>query len=407
MSWKERFAEKQRSGILREEEEGKKHQDIDRDILVKYKGLTFFQEISESFKLFFLNFHVLSLVFLILGLIFSVTAVFLFTDMNHYFYEEYWVYTRFNTAFETGQWMLPEELSVFFENQLSSWQFSLLNRKLVFDFILIIFKFTPFILGSIMISYYLSEKVKGNKVSLLESIKRPFSKQRRKSTILMIVLYTIISGLGIAILFIPGILFLMIAGFGFFFASRDEVGLIKNFKGSFYYGGDFRIKTFGLLLIGLLFYLFLGNFITGLILPNLDAETYMNALSIENRDWLFVNLYELARLIPQLIFQPLMVCVLAVQYVEIGVKKEFDWDINKFILTESARDREELELDKDSKKEMKRKKLGKKNIAHRIKSKGGKVKFYCPQCGERISPSDKKGASIIKCKSCGMLVILK
>lgn len=404
MSWKQRFQEKQHKGQsdAQSSSEQKKF-DVSKDFYEKYMKMTFFHGLSQGFKIYFTNIHKILLVFVPIGLIISLYSVFQFTDYNWYSLQEYYAFSKFYQQFLIAGAFLPEEITNQLYNSLHAWQFNILNIKLITDFIQMIIKFIPFTLGWMIISSNLVEVAKGKKVSLKTSISKLFAKGKIRTTIILFIILNILFAVGIAILFVPGMLFMMILGFGIFLLTDDNYSVLDNMRASFNFNDKHRFKTFGFIAIGLAFYLFLSTQIRPLLIPFYSAETYAEWFNPATRNWGLMFYYDFTLVFLQSITQPIIICLLAVQYVEISIKKDLGTNKKTILLQKEN----ESELGKSDLIKLKEQNLSRRNVAHTIKSKGGSVKYFCPNCGQRILFDEKAPQNIVKCKNCGVDVYIK
>ncbi|MHA1340671.1 MAG: hypothetical protein ACTSRZ_06800 [Promethearchaeota archaeon] len=397
MSWKQRFAEKQKKEreLSANLEKGlKKEKDLEELFHEKYLKLTFFQEISEGFKLYFRNLHYFLPTFVIFSIVFAVLSVLIFSDLNWYEYQEYLTYNRLAEILSNSLPYLPVELGNSLSNYLYGWQIMLLNRKLIFDYLEAMVKFMPFTLGSICSAEFLLSKLQGKNTNLLASIKKVFLGAKLRTTIFILIIYNVLFSFGIAFMIIPGVIFIMLLGFGFFILPDKRVSVKNIMKSSFAFGENYRFRTFLLIMIGVAFYLFFSNLLQPYLMPFYDPNMLLQSLDISTRNWIYLIYYDMTLLVLQGIFQPLILCFLAVQTVEIEIKK--DIKINEIALI-STNEKFEEDL---AKKDLKAKKMSKKNIAHTLKTKGGNIKYYCPHCGMRINPDPSLERGFMKCPHC-------
>jgi DNA-directed RNA polymerase subunit RPC12/RpoP len=196
---------------------------------------------------------------------------------------------------------------------------------------------------------------------------------------------------------------MMILGFGIFLLAEDNYSVLDTMRASFNFNEKHRFKTFALLSIGLAFYLFLSTQLRPLLIPFYTAEQYAEWFNPATRNWGMMYYYDFSLVFLQCIFQPIIICLMAVQYVEISTKKELT--VNKKVIL--LQKNNESELEKSDLIKLKEQNLNRKNIAHTIKSKGGNIKYFCPNCGQRILFEEKNPQNIVKCKNCGINVYCK
>lgn len=400
MTWKERFEQKRKE----QHKESKKKQvnqyEVPEDLYDKYADLSFFQEIGEGFRLYFLNIHKFVGVFFGIAAVIGILAVFIFTSTVYKMYDEYELVTRIASIFSIAGGYLPASLTDQMQTSLTGWQLSLLNRKMVVDFMQAIFKFIPFTVGSILTAQYAVKKVQRKEERMVDTIKRVFKNGSMRTIIFIFIIFNVLISFGLSIMYLPGLLFLMILGFGFFMLPKERFGIQDVIKGSYNYGRDHRLRTFGFIVIGFAFYVFFGNLLQQGLMPFYTPEAYAMWFEPETRNWGLLIYYEVSFLGAQAVFQPLIICFLAVQFVEIGIKKQYNWEKADYLVSG------ESSIDKKTKQDLKSKKLKKKNLARTLKSKGGRLKYYCPNCGQRITKGLDAETNVTKCAKCGETVYL-
>ncbi len=416
MSWKQRFNETQKNkGNERKEikEEKVKSMSFNNEIIEKYKNLSFFGEIGEGFKLLLKNYHKIILVFGTISIIWTVLGIFLFTELDWISLKEYWdFFTQFGVNLESGPPPLLEELGAT-DEQINEISVIIQNRFLL-DFLKNIYFFFPFVLSGIVMAKYLIYRINNEKISLKSSIIVVFDEDHRKTTFILAIIMSLLISFGISIFFIPGILFLMIYGFTVFFNSEKKFNTINLTRISYAFGNNYRIKTFTLISIGICFYLFFGTYLSQILMTIYSLSPFFptnsgagalftyNLLNPETRDWFYLIFEAISYYGSQALFQPVIYCFLAVQYVEIYIKKEIKWKNNEQELKVELGLGEDVKDTGSSIVNKKLRKKSKKNVANIILSKNKIPQYYCHACGQRIKP--KQGQTTVRCENCNVEV---
>lgn len=384
--WKERFNQAQKREIQVKVSKSKKM--IGELLYDKYENLTLLGEISEGFKLFFRNYLFLVSIFLICALIVSVISMFAFSDLY---------------------WNIQQNIQVFYDEfgpDSTQWPdaaiqiaLPLSNTATFTSVAMTIVRFIPLTLGGLIVPYYLVEKIRDKKPSFRDAIKRIITKKRLKAFLFTFLLLTPLFAVGISFMYLPGIVLMMLFGFTFFLIPGDFEGPVKIINEGYSYGRDFRLRTFALTTIGAAIFLFAGEMLPEVFLPHYTTTNYFSWLDPQTRNWGQLFLVEFVFVTTQTIFQPLFYCFLAVQYVEIGIKKDIDW-IHSDEKPNSKKGQKKAMIDEKgttiSHKET--------HYAKIMREKGKPTKFYCPECGSRLNPL--KSQNEITCTKCKVKVNL-
>lgn len=384
--WKERFNQAQKRETQVKVSKSKKM--VGDIIYDKYENLTLWGEISEGFKLFLRNFLFLASIFLICALIVSVISMLSFSDL-------YWNIQQNIQAFydEFG----PDDTNwpdIAIQSALP------LSNTATFTSVgMTIVRFMPLTIGGLIVPYYLVEKIRNKKPSFRAVIKRIFTKKRLKASFFTFLILTPLFAVGISFMYLPGIVLIMLFGFTFFLIPGTFEGPVKIINEGYSYGRDFRLRTFALTTIGAAIFLFVGEMLPPVFLPNYTTTNYFSWLNPQTRNWGQLFLVEFVFITTQTIFQPLVYCFLAVQYVEIGIKKDIDW------IHSDEKQLKEDQTDKSNNTVAPKKKKRKETIyAKIIRGKDQLVIYYCPECGSRLSP--QKFQTEITCTKCKLEVNL-
>jgi DNA-directed RNA polymerase subunit RPC12/RpoP len=384
--WKERFNQAQKRETQVKVSKSKKM--VGDIIYDKYENLTLWGEISEGFKLFFRNYLFLVFIFLICALIVSVISMLSFSDLY---------------------WNIQQNIQAFYDefgSDSTNWpdvaiqSATPLSNTATFTSVgMTVVRFIPLTFGGLIVPYYLVEKIRDKKPSIIAILKKTFSKARLKETIFTILLLTPLFAIGISFLYLPGIILIMLFGFSFFLIPGEIVGPVKIINNGYSYGRDFRMRTFALTTIGVAIFLFVGEMLPEVFLPHYSTTNYFSWLDPQTRNWGQLFLVEFVFIATQTIFQPLVYCFLAVQYVEIGIKKDIDW-VHSDEKPNSEKGQKKAIINEKRKTESHKE----THNAKIMREKGKLTKFYCPECGSRLNPL--KSQTEITCTKCKVKVNL-
>ena len=297
MSWKERFNEVQKKATKQiSRKEKKKNIKVDDDLYEKYENLSFFSEIGEGFKLFFLNYFKIIPIFLILAIVIGLLSTFIFTDLN---------------------WNIQQQISVFYaefgpqeywSNEAVQTATDLYNQSLIGSLVQVAFNFIPTILGGQLVAFFLIEHVKNNNASMKESITSIFTQKHRKTTIIVCCILAPLVSIGIAFLYIPGILFMMVLGFSIFLPPDKDFSTADVLNGGYNLGKDFRMKTLALMTIGVAFSQFLSTLLLDNFRLGISSDLFFLWSNPLSRDWGILIFIQILIICIQTLFQPLMFC---------------------------------------------------------------------------------------------------
>jgi hypothetical protein len=389
MTWKKRFYDQLKKGDVEEEEKNDARSQVADDATFeKYQKMKLSGEIKEGFALYFKNLPKLIFVFCGLALITSLLSVIIFTNIDWQLASEY-------NAFQTLVGDTPQE--DWTEEQITIY-LDLYNRISVLGFVEAIFKFIPFVLGGMMVGYFLIDRLRGNPGSLKISAGKVFSVERFRPLLLHTIILTIMISFGLSFLLIPGFLFIMALGFMFFIIPEYKEKLLNYPRLAYMLGEKNRLRTFALAIIGYAFYAFFGYLLGALATWFYTQDMYLAFLNPVTRNYAFLLYFEVVELTLPALFQPLLFCFLAVQYIEFNIKKEIALgDLPTLI---SAKP--EPEPGEKSEPLVKYSRSEKRNFAKVIQQKDKEARYYCPGCGQRVLPTVKQ--TTVRCKNCDLEV---
>ncbi|MHA1819822.1 MAG: hypothetical protein ACTSU2_15755 [Promethearchaeota archaeon] len=403
LGWKERFNKKLKSKEDKKAQTLNAH-DMDQETLEKYQNFKFVNVISDGFKIFFKNYHKLIISFVLASLIIAILSTFIFTSIT-------WNYKLQIDAFYQK-----------FGNDPNAWSdealqvaMSMYNKQILIQGSQVTLNFMPFTLGGIMVSKYIIDKAKNHpNASLKESFTYPFRRSNIRTAIFFLIFITILYTIGMVFMLIPGLIFMMMLGFSFYILSIKDMGLRNLLKSGFFMTDKYRLKIFFLVIVGVSFYLFLNAIISVPLSNIFTRDLYELWLSADSRNYPMLIMYNFIYLASQGIFQPLIFTLLGVQFTEIEVKKDIDWNNLASILSSSSRsdvqygDHTDIKLENvkiDTGEDGKTKTQKKMEKLFTIKGKRGNVRYYCPYCGQRLYPNVGVEKTI-KCNNCHKIAII-
>jgi len=279
--------------------------------------MKWWKTILDGFKLLLKTYLPTLLIFASLAIMFSLISTFAMMEFN-------WSVTLENEQVKQYVYLYGEDLSLW---PLSAQEFySSFRKHATWNNVINLFiNYIPLTLSGVLSSYYMIERAKGTSLTIFDSIKHVLRGERIRITLLITLILSILVAAGFAFFFIFGIIMLIMVGLCVPTLVDSTLDTRDVLNEGFKLGKEYRIRTTILVIIGVAFFSFFGDFLARIFFPSIPNSIRIGWLDPATRNWGTLIYVNLMNFLTTAAFQPILFAFITAHYMELTVQKEVAW----------------------------------------------------------------------------------